>query len=55
MGEALKTISQDMVNKLKLDVTPHPNPYSMAKIKREEELKIDKKMYGDFFDGSNLL
>ena len=35
-------VSKEMVDKLKLIVVSHPQPYSVSWIKRDNEVKIDK-------------
>lgn len=46
-------VSEEMVDKLKLKVVPHPHPYAVSWIKKDNEVKIDKKCLVSFSMGKN--
>ncbi|KAG6472144.1 hypothetical protein ZIOFF_069601 [Zingiber officinale] len=46
-------VSQEMVDKLKLTTIPHPHPYSVSWIKKDNEVRIDKKCLISFSMGKN--
>ncbi|KAG6527173.1 hypothetical protein ZIOFF_009267 [Zingiber officinale] len=46
-------VSQEMVDKLKLITIPHPHPYSVSWIKKDNEVRIDKKCLISFSMGKN--
>lgn len=46
-------VSQEMVDKLELVTIPHPHPYSVSWIKKDNEVRIDKKCLVSFSMGKN--
>ena len=52
-GSCENIVSEDMVNKLKLDTQPHPKPYRISWFKKGNEVKISKRCLVSFSMGKN--
>lgn len=47
-------VSLEMVQKLKLDTTPHPNPYPLCWLQKESKIKVTKGCLFPLSVGNNI-